>query len=152
MCVSVNVSVRVSYIYWWCRYFLRGSLPWQGIRADSKQQRYQQILEKKIATPFETLCKDVPNEFILYLEYCRKLNFEDKPDYRYLRKIFKFVGFLSPRKQLVHFFLSTICLNYLSREPTIIDQRCDRSLLPFSLRSPTLSNIYQTDVLLLSHA
>ena len=38
-------------------YFLRGSLPWQGLRANTKKQKYQKILEKKLATPFKLLCK-----------------------------------------------------------------------------------------------
>lgn len=70
-------------------YFLRGSLPWQGLRANSKKQKYQKILEKKLATPFKTLCKGFPHEFCLYLEYCRQLRFEDKPDYHYIKKLFK---------------------------------------------------------------
>jgi len=70
-------------------YFMRGSLPWQGLRANSKKQKYQKILEKKLATPFKTLCKNFPKEFCLYLEYCRQLRFEDKPDYHYIKKLFK---------------------------------------------------------------
>jgi hypothetical protein len=32
-------------------YFLKGTLPWQGIRVNRKEEKYQKILEKKIATP-----------------------------------------------------------------------------------------------------
>ena len=32
---------------------------------------------------------DIPNEFIKFMNYCRDLKFEEKPDYSYLRKIFK---------------------------------------------------------------
>jgi len=72
-------------------YFLRGSLPWQGLRANTKKQKYQKILEKKLATPFRLLCKNFPREFVLYLEYCRQLRFEDEPDYKYLRGLFEAV-------------------------------------------------------------
>ena len=72
-------------------YFLRGSLPWQGLRANTKKQKYQKILEKKLATPFKLLCKSYPNEFVMYLEYCRQLRFEDTPDYKYLRGLFESV-------------------------------------------------------------
>jgi casein kinase 1 len=70
-------------------YFLRGSLPWQGIRANTKKQKYQKIMEKKMATPIDLLCKGFPDEFRIYFEYCRALRFADKPDYSYLRRLFK---------------------------------------------------------------
>jgi casein kinase 1 len=70
-------------------YFLRGSLPWQGLRAQTKKQKYDRISEKKMATPVEVLCKGFPPEFAHYLNYVRSLRFEDKPDYQYLRKIFR---------------------------------------------------------------
>ncbi len=67
-------------------YFLRGSLPWQGIKAANKKQKYDKISEKKLATPIETLCKGLPQEFGVYLNYCRGLRFDELPDYSYLRK------------------------------------------------------------------
>ena len=70
-------------------YFLRGSLPWQGLRANTKKQKYQKIMEKKMATPIDLLCKGFPDEFRVYFEYCRALRFADKPDYSYLRRLFK---------------------------------------------------------------
>lgn len=70
-------------------YFLKGYLPWQGIKANNKQEKYHKIMEKKMTTPVEVLCKGLPIEFSTYLNYCRTLRFEDKPDYGYLRKMFK---------------------------------------------------------------
>jgi len=70
-------------------YFLRGSLPWQGLKAATKKQKYEKISEKKMATPIEFLCKGFPLEFSTYFQYCRSLRFDDKPDYSYLRKIFR---------------------------------------------------------------
>lgn len=45
-------------------YFLRGSLPWQGLKANTKKQKYERILEKKISTSTEMLCKGFPGTFI----------------------------------------------------------------------------------------
>jgi len=45
-------------------------------------------MEKKIATSVEQLCKSIPSEFAVYLNYCKDLRFEGKPDYIYLKNIF----------------------------------------------------------------
>lgn len=70
-------------------YFLRGSLPWQGLKAGTKKQKYDKISEKKMLTPVEVLCKSFPPEFVSYFHYCRSLRFEDKPDYAYLKRLFR---------------------------------------------------------------
>ena len=43
----------------------------------------------EMTTPTEALCRAFPNEFAIYLNYCRSLRFDDKPDYSYLRKLFR---------------------------------------------------------------
>jgi serine/threonine protein kinase len=70
-------------------YFLRGSLPWQGLKANTKKQKYQRILERKQATHPEQLCRGFPTEFRDFFAHCSSLGFEDRPDYRYLKRIFK---------------------------------------------------------------
>jgi len=70
-------------------YFLRGRLPWQGLRAVTKKEKYDKISERKMSTPIEVLCKGFPDEFAQYLQYCRALRFDDKPDYSHLRRIFR---------------------------------------------------------------
>jgi len=70
-------------------YLGKGSLPWQGLKAQSKKQKYERIGEKKMATPVEVLCKGFPSEFATYLNYTKSLRFDDKPDYAYLRKLLR---------------------------------------------------------------
>lgn len=70
-------------------YFNRGCLPWQGLKAATKKQKYEKISEKKMSTPVEVLCKGFPAEFCTYLNYCRGLRFEEAPDYMYLRQLFR---------------------------------------------------------------
>jgi serine/threonine protein kinase len=70
-------------------YFLRGSLPWQGLKANTKKQKYERILERKISTSTEMLCKGFPAEFRSYFEHVRSLRFDDRPDYDYMKRLFR---------------------------------------------------------------
>jgi len=97
-------------------YFSRGSLPWQGLKANSKKEKYEKIKEKKMSTPIEELCKHFPSEFVTYLNYCRSLRFEDRPDYAHLRRLLKDL-FLREGYQYDFVFDWTI-LNYESKEDT----------------------------------
>ncbi|KAI8335100.1 kinase-like domain-containing protein [Chlamydoabsidia padenii] len=69
-------------------YFLRGSLPWQGLRAETNKQKYQRIGEKKQTTVINDLCHGFPEEFVTYLQYTRCLGFEETPNYDFLRGLF----------------------------------------------------------------
>ncbi|KAK4054011.1 Palmitoylated plasma membrane-bound casein kinase [Microbotryomycetes sp. JL221] len=69
-------------------YFLRGALPWQGLRAATNKQKYEKIGEKKQSTPVKDLSEGFPEEFAIYLNYVRKLGFEETPDYDFLRELF----------------------------------------------------------------
>ncbi|XP_044340330.1 casein kinase I isoform X1 [Triticum aestivum] len=65
------------------------SLPWQGLKAGTKKQKYEKISERKIATSIEALCRGYPSEFQSFFHYCRSLRFEDSPDYQYLKRLFR---------------------------------------------------------------
>jgi serine/threonine protein kinase len=69
-------------------YFLRGSLPWQGLKATTTKQKYQRILERKKSTCPAMLCKGYPPQFLEYFTHVMNLQFEAKPDYNYLRNLF----------------------------------------------------------------
>jgi casein kinase 1 len=79
-------------------YFLKGKLPWQGLKLPAnkkhtdknktKQRKLNQIYYVKKTTSVKKLCQGLPNCFIEYIEYVRKLNFYDEPNYDYLIKLF----------------------------------------------------------------
>ncbi len=70
-------------------YFLKGSLPWQGLKANTKRQKYEKILEKKARTSVDVLCQNLPAEFKSYFEHVKSVKFEDRPDYDYLKRLFR---------------------------------------------------------------
>lgn len=43
-------------------YFLKGALPWQGLTARNKNDKYKKIMETKMSTSAETLCKGLPSK------------------------------------------------------------------------------------------
>jgi len=51
-------------------YFLKGSLPWQGLNAATKTQKYHRIMECKRDTPLEELCKGFPGKIYHYIHIC----------------------------------------------------------------------------------
>jgi serine/threonine protein kinase len=66
-------------------YFLKGRLPWQGIKVTSKRRKYAEILRRKESNTPDELCTGLPDEFRQLLVYTRELGFEDKPDYAWMR-------------------------------------------------------------------
>ena len=69
-------------------YLLRGSLPWQGFQAKTKEERYKKILKKKIDVTSYDLCIGFPNEFEKFVEYTRRLEYTEEPKYDFLRELF----------------------------------------------------------------
>jgi len=45
-------------------YLMKGSLPWQGLTTKNKADKYQKIMECKMSTSIETLCKGLPGIYI----------------------------------------------------------------------------------------
>ena len=53
------------------------------------RKKYQIIGKVKEQTEVGELCQNHPWEFGVYLRYCRNLRFAQKPDYNYLRLLFR---------------------------------------------------------------
>ena len=69
-------------------FFAKNNLPWENIEKLklAKKAKCQKVYTmKKTITP-ESLCEGLPDYFSKYLKYCRKLKFEQEPNYDYLRQ------------------------------------------------------------------
>ena len=69
-------------------YLYKEKLPWQGIKNKDKNKRYELIGEKKDKTSVEDLCSGMPKEFTIFLKYVKNLDFDEKPHYSALKKMF----------------------------------------------------------------
>ena len=70
-------------------YLAKGRLPWQGVKTKNKKEKHKKIMESKIAFTPDKLCEGISYEFANLLKYARGLNFEDKPDYKSIKFMFK---------------------------------------------------------------
>ena len=92
--------IALGYVF---MYFLRGNLPWQSINEGDRNNRavqYNRIKEMKakMKDSSQELCQGHPTEFMRYLNYCYGLEFGEKPDYHFLRHMFRRLGYKSGYK------------------------------------------------------
>ncbi|KAI0987725.1 hypothetical protein GJ496_006490 [Pomphorhynchus laevis] len=70
-------------------YLLRGKLPWQGIQAATKRHKYYKIHKMKQECDIESLCKGYSPVFAEYMNYVKNLDFTERPDYNYMKNMFR---------------------------------------------------------------
>ena len=70
-------------------YLAKGKLPWQGVKTKNKKEKHKKIMESKIQISPEKLCEGLSSEFVSLLNYARDLDFEEKPDYKNIKLMFK---------------------------------------------------------------
>ena len=66
-------------------YLALGRLPWQRAGKEKGKGHLAKVLEKKLITPPEILCKKLPRQFAFIFQYIRKLKFEERPDYNMMK-------------------------------------------------------------------
>lgn len=97
-------------------YFLRGSLPWQGIKVKSNKEKYKRILDIKMNLSSRKLCENYPQEFCIFIEYSRSLHFEQKPDYDYIKGLFSRVFLRFQFEKDFIYKWNTFMISYDSKE------------------------------------
>lgn len=70
-------------------YFMKGSLPWQGMKGDEQRDRNEAILQMKLTTSIEDLCRGIPREFATFLAHVRSLEFTEDPNYMMYKTLFR---------------------------------------------------------------
>ena len=70
-------------------YFIMKKLPWQGVKANSLQNRYKKIYYMKKKLCENELFKKLPIEIQNFYKSIKKLKFEEKPNYILLKQYFK---------------------------------------------------------------
>ena len=68
-------------------YFLKGSLPWQGLKAKTIKEKYNKIMDTKINTSINKLCEGLPKKIKKLFYYTKDLLFDENPDYNYYLKV-----------------------------------------------------------------
>lgn len=78
-------------------YLLEGKLPWQEINIIDENECNYQIKEIKNLKSLWMLWDNIPGEFITFIKYCRSIEYDQDPDYNYLKillsNLYKLHGF-----------------------------------------------------------
>jgi casein kinase 1 len=68
-------------------YLMKGSLPWDNINEESEINEILIIYKMKQYMTPEMLFRDLPLEMIKFYKYCKNLEFDQKPNYDFLRSL-----------------------------------------------------------------
>lgn len=102
-------------VFYMLAYLVLGSLPWQGVPADTKQEKYQKILDIKRSYSTDKMYYELPPEFLTYYSYCRSLKFDEKPDYTYLNTLIQDI--MVRENYYNDFIYDWTIINYTSHKP-----------------------------------
>jgi serine/threonine protein kinase len=92
-------------------YLVYQYLPWSDICNNKIMNEAFKIKlsgEKKASITPEKLCVGLPEEFASFIKYCRNLEFEQEPNYDYLKNLFSNILDRNYQKQELYFFWAII--------------------------------------------
>ncbi|CAF0924434.1 unnamed protein product [Adineta steineri] len=103
-------------------YFLKGSLPWQGIKAKTKRQKYEKIAELKQTIPLKELCSGMPSQIMTVYIYVKSLTFDEQPDYDYIKRQLRTIIIANNQKYDYQFdWLNKVKRFNLNNDESVID-------------------------------
>ena len=117
-------------------YFLKGKLPWQGIKAKEGEKYYEKIGRKKENISIEELCEGFPEEIAFYFNYVKQLEFEDEPNYNFLAELFEKI-----LKKNYKINFNSNFINYENYDWNDFDIYNEDNYAKYSLRKSTLNNL-----------
>ena len=68
---------------------VKGNIPWQGIRANTKHERQDAVLKMKSEIAIRDLTNNLPIQLAQFMYYCRNLKFDETPSYHNLHRLLK---------------------------------------------------------------
>ncbi|KAI7898975.1 kinase-like domain-containing protein [Cokeromyces recurvatus] len=125
-------------------YFLKGQLPWQGIHAQSIEEKYNKICKMKQSSSPQVLCAGLPEEFVKYMQYVRAIGFSDEPNYSWLIELFKkLMGKLSEEKDKPLYDWMLLCDGW---ETLLANERLEKKKPLLLLPPPPPISIQKEDI------
>ena len=69
-------------------YLYKGFLPWSKLKFKNPIEATKSVKLMRQKTSLEELCSSMPREMFEYMDYINKLNFENEPNYTFLKSLF----------------------------------------------------------------
>ena len=125
-----NIKIMIGSFYYGSRYVMKGYegsrrddleslgymliclanigwLPWKKVCeniVEDKMEKLEKIENMKMTIADEELCYGLPSEFVSYMKYVKSLEFEQDPDYNYIKGLFISILSKSDVPRNINFF------------------------------------------------
>lgn len=70
-------------------YLLIGNLPWSKLTIEAEETQNNNVFASKLSFIPELHMQEFPEEFIVFLNYSKALEYEEDPNYQFLIGLFK---------------------------------------------------------------